>query len=377
MTNNSQIIPWENLDPKEVGQELIDAIHNLLNSDDPKVRIEAIEFMFDMSYHQGGLCLPASFVLPCFIDFLPRSSEQEKTKILSCLAAFATGYGYLEYLQNIGFLEPDETKMLPEDRAYMKLEEGFVGCIHEAVYQGFSFYLHLLEDDSPKVRSYAAYVLSCCLKSADIVIIKLRDRFQNEENETVKATIILCLTFISKTTPVDLKFFEQTIHSNETDIVKLSAAVSLAYVAGEKMTDNALEKLVKLLKIPELFNNICEIHFPMTNSHQWILIDFLTRLSEEHKAKIIPVLLQVYWDFDEVINLPFQWQKIPERTTFENLTYSQQFVLRAIADRQETWNRPRPNQILTEVLGIKGSSPREQRQKLIDFINGEPLKYDR
>jgi len=87
-------------------------------------------------------------------------------------------------------------------------------------------------------------------------------------------------------------------------------------------------------------------------------------------------LLQVSWDFDEVINLPFQWQKIPERTTFENLTESQQFALRAIANDEPTWNKSYFNQILTAVIGIKGSSPQEQRQKLIDFINGEPLKYD-
>ena len=376
MTSDSKTLPWENLDPEEVGQELIDAIHNLLNSDDPEIRMEALGYMFDMSYHQGSLCLPASFVLPCFIDFLPRASEREKTDILSSIAAFATGYGYLEYLQNIGFLERDETKILPEDRAYIELEERFVGCIHEAVYKGFNFYLHLLEDDSPQVRSYAAYVLSCCLKNADIVIIKLRDRFQNEPDETVKATIIFCLAFISKTTPVDSRFFAQIINSDETDIVKLSAAVSLAYIAGEKMSDNALEKLIKLLEIPDLFNNLCELHLPMTDSHQWIVIDFFTRLSEEHKAKIIPVLLQVYWDFDEVINLPFQWQKIPERTTFDNLTESQQFVLRAIANDEPTWNKSYLNQILTPVLGIKGSSPQEQRQKLIDFINGKPLKYD-
>ena len=377
MTNNSKIIDWQSLEPEKFGQNMVDAIRNL-NSDDPEVRMEALTDLFHISWHQGTLWWESAFVTPFLRQFIPHGTEEEKEWILFDLAHFATGSSYHDAHQEIDKVMHPGRVDKPEYRARMAEELKWVCDTHEEVYKGVNLYLDLLEDDSPKVRSAAAYVLSCCLKDAETIIPKLQQRFHCESDEMVKVTIVLCLTFISKKTSVNAAFFEKIINSKNSDFVKLSAAVSLAYVTGEQMSDNALEDLVKLLEIPELFNRLSEYCYGrIADIHHWILVDFLVRLREEHKAKIIPVLLQVSWDFNEIISFPFQCPKIPEKTTFENLTESQQFVLRAIVDRQETWRYPRPNQMLTEILGIKGSSPREQRQKLIDFLSGEPLKYDR
>lgn len=374
MTNNSKIIDWQSLDPKEVGEDMVDAIRNL-NSDNPEVRMESLIDLFDISWHQGTSGDRALIVIPFLREFLPNGTEREKERILVDLAHLATGCAY-EYKEIILFLTGENQLVLEQKR---KEELEWMRDLYEEVCKGVNVYLDLLEDDSAKVRIAAAYALSCCPKDADKIIPQLQQRFDGEPDELVKVTIPLCLTFLSKTAPVDAGFFEQILNSNETDFVKLSAAVSLVYLTGKEMSDSVLNKLVKLLEIPELFNRLEEHYYMMTMAHNWMVLDFFHRLGEKQMAKVIPILTRAVspYSLDMAIEVPFRGEKIPEGTTFENLTESQQFVLRAIANDEDTWKGRSTNTIVTSIIGIKGSSPQEQRQKLIYFINGETLKYDR
>ena len=377
MTNNSKTLPWENLDPEEFGEDMVDAIRNL-NSDDPEVRMESLNDLFDMGWHQGTLCWQAPFIPPFLRQFLPQGTEEEKEWILFILASFATGTSYCDTRKERPNFVYYNIKNTPEFQARLEREKRLVRDTYEAVYKGVNLYLDLLEDDSAKVKIAAAYALSCCPKDADTIIPQLQQRFHCEPDEMVKVTIPLCLTFISKTTPVDAGFFEEIINSEETDFVKLSAAVSLAYVAGEKMSDNVFEKLIQLLEIPKLFNRLEEHYDIIATAHYWMVIDFFERLGEKHKVEIIPILTRIspIYGLDTAIEVFFGEAKIPEGTTFENLTESQQLGLKALANDESTWNGSFSNTIVTGIIGIKGSSAREERQKLIDFINGEPLKYD-
>lgn len=195
----------------------------------------------------------------------------------------------------------------------------------------------------------------------------------------VKATIPLCLAFLSKSTLVDAACCEEILNSNESDIVKLSAGISLAYIAGENISNTAFNLLLSLIKNEELFTRLCE-HYdnPMATAHHSMIIDFFSRLDDSKLARILVVLAEsgqrVYDYWNLLQELAFNWQKIPEGTTIDQLTESQQVILRLIAD-EITTNQERLNTYnLLRFMGIKeaGFGPQE---KLINFLNGEPFKY--
>ena len=208
-------------------------------------------------------------------------------------------------------------------------------------------------------------------------------RFRCEPDELVKTTIPLCLAFLSKSTRVHMEFFEEVLKSNESDLVKLSVAVSLAYIAGEHMSDEALEILVNKIKNPNLFSRLCE-HYenPMLTAHYLLVIDFLTRLDERQMPRVIQALLEAWAvpDYlDLLIELAFQENKIPSGSTINDLTESQQLVLRAIADSTSTGLEMLYRNGTLDFMGIRAVSPAHgssAREKLIEFLNGEKLRYD-
>jgi len=180
-------------------------------------------------------------------------------------------------------------------------------------------------------------------------------------------------------TPVDTAFLEEVLNSNEGDLVKLAAAIALAYVARENMSDNALEMLVHLLNQPKLFLTLSEHYeLPMATAHNnLLLINFLTRLNDQHMAKVVRVLTQA-WGLPHypelLLELVFQWKTLPEGTTINDLTEAQQYAMRAIANSTSTEKEMIYGNRTLNTLRIKG---RFTREKLLDFLNGERLEYDK
>ena len=116
----------------------------------------------------------------------------------------------------------------------------------------------------------------------------------------------------------------------------------------------------------------------MLTAHQLLIIDFFSRLNDQQMARVIPVLTQIEelpYGLDDLLELVFCGKTIPEGTTINELTDVQQFILTAIAD-DETTLTPNVHYMggILEKLGSQGSVVRE---KLIGFLNGERLEYDK
>ncbi|CBN55077.1 MULTISPECIES: hypothetical protein [Kamptonema] len=380
MFKNLENIDWDRLE-SELGEKLVTLLKDL-SADDKKVRSEAQMELWYASWHQGTLTWPAYFIVPFFQERLSRESEPDLLESilidLAHLATAATFFG-TQPVFKYEILELDK-EYPSEYQEQLLIELGWVNGTFEAVYKGINLYLNLLEHNYPKVRIAAAYTLSCCKSEAERICNLMIQHFTCESDEMVKATIPLCLAFLSKSTLVDAAFCEEILNSNESDIVKLSAGVSLAYIAGENISNNAFNRLLSLIKNKELFTHLWE-HYdnPMATAHYWMIINFFSRLDDSKLAQILVVLAepeqQIYDCGDLLQELAFNWQKIPEGTTIDQLTEPQQVILRLIADRITT-NQERLNTYnLLSFMGIKevGLGPQE---KLINFLNGEPLKYD-
>ncbi|HAZ48707.1 MAG TPA: hypothetical protein DDW76_17520 [Cyanobacteria bacterium UBA11369] len=369
-------VDWEQLET-ELGADMVSAIRHL-SSDEKDVRSQALNDLFDLSWHQGSLCWRAAFAVPFLIEHLQLESEEDFLyNILLDLAHIGTGTSFCDVRKDLSLYA--NRRNTPEFQEQMEEELYWVEKTYEAVYKGVDVYLNLLEHDAPKARIGAAYTLSCCKLDAARICDRMRDRFHKESEEMVKATLALCLAILSNNTPLETGFFEEILDSNLSDIVKVSAAIAIAYIAGTNISENALQALVHLIEKPDLFVRLCN-HYEnhMATAHNLIVSDFLWRLNDEQMAHIIPVMAQkveeLPYGYDTIIELAFQNKKLPEGITIHDLTANQQFVLQAIVNDDTLW-KPRDSYIssILNYLGIKGSPLRE---KLIRFLNGDALDYD-
>nr|WP_201280344.1 HEAT repeat domain-containing protein [Hassalia byssoidea] len=233
MEENFNNIEWNRIDAPDIDKNMLGVIQSLA-SYDFEARKEALTDLFDMIWHQGTLSWSASFAVPFLIERLQQEPEAELLEnILLDLVHLGTGSSFCDAHQNLSIYEDKRNTL--EFQQQMQEELEGVRATYQAVYKGVNIYFDLLEHESPQVRIAAAYTLSCCKSEAARICTKLYARFSCEPDELVKATISLCLAFLSKSTPVQIAFFEQVLKSNESDIVKLSAAITLAYIASEHM----------------------------------------------------------------------------------------------------------------------------------------------
>lgn len=370
MVETPNNLEWEQLETA-LGENAVRALRNL-GADDKDVRSKALWELGDMLCYQGTYFWWAALVVPFLLERLQHESDLELLeRILIDLAQLGTGNSFCDAPKDFDWILQDRQNTT-ESQAQVERELSWVRVTHEAVYKGVDVYLNFLEHDSPDIRIAAAYTLACCKLDAAQICTRMCRRFRSESEELVKAAIPLCLAILSNSTPVDTAFFEELLNSNESDRVKLSTAIALAFVAGENMSDHALEMLVQLIGKPNLFTTLCDRYQDRMSEAHGLFHRFLTRLNDRQMARIIPVLARVWEHPDSpefLLELAFRGQKIQEGTTVHDLTDSQRLLLQAIADNDRNWEPS--EQSISDSLSFIGIKGKPTREKLIGFLNRE------
>lgn len=301
-------INWENIDAPDIHEDILDSIKKLA-SNDKDIRETALSELFEMIWHQGSIYAQSAFPVPFLIERLQHETDLKILEsILWNLAHLATGTSYCETHQNLSYYE--DRRNTEEFQERMKEEILDANATHTAVYKGIDIYLDLLKHNSSLIRISAAYTLSCCRVDLDKICASFYTRFHQESDEMVKAIIPLCLAFISKIHPIQVSFFEEILKSDESDIVKLSAGIALAFVAGDKMLDEFLEILAAQIEKAEIFDNLCN-HYEnlMLMAHHILVVEYLIRLNDRQMVKILPPLIKKWaipYRLDELVNLFFR-----------------------------------------------------------------------
>lgn len=375
MNDNFNNINWDDINEPDIHEDMLFAIRNLASNDED-IRSESLWDLFDCIYHQGSLSPKSAFAVPFLITRLQQETHPEIiVNVLYVLASLATGSSYCDVHQDLEINK--EKRNTVEFQERMEEELNDVKATYTAVYKGINVYLDLLEHQSKDVRIAATCLLSCCKQNLTKICSNFYAKFNCESDELVKAAITLCLAYISKITPVQIAFLEEILKSNESDIVKLSAAVSLAYIAGEHMSDSALDILVDKLQYPHLLNKLYEnFANKLVDFYYLSILDFFTRLNHQQLARVIPELLKVeerHYGLDDLFELVFNDRIIPEGSFFQDLTDTEQSIIKAVVEDNTLHNVSYMGGLLDKLGGnglvVKG--------KLIEFINGERLKYDR
>ncbi|MBV6622120.1 MAG: HEAT repeat domain-containing protein [Rivularia sp. (in: Bacteria)] len=374
MNENFNNINWDEINEPDIHEEMLFAIRNLASNNED-IRSESLSNLFDFIWHQGTLSPKSAFAVPFLIARLQQETQAEiLDEILIMLTALGTGSSYCDAHQVLPIYE--DRRNTVEFKERMEEELNDVQATHTAVYKGINVYLDLLEHQSKDVRISAVFALSCCRQNVARICSKLYTRFSCESDELVKATIPLCLVHLSQCIPVQIAFLEEILKSNESDIVKLSAAVSLAYIAGEHMSDHALDVLINKLQKPDLLIKLCEHYDLSVATNGLIIIDFFSRLNHRHIGIVISTLLKIEkisYMMDDLFELVFNEKIIPEGSFFRDLTDTEQLIIKAIVEDNTLDNVSYMGGFLDKL----GGDGLVIKQKLIGFINGERLKYER
>ncbi|BAY83409.1 hypothetical protein NIES267_28980 [Calothrix parasitica NIES-267] len=374
MNENFNNINWDEINEPDIHEEMLFAIRNLASNDE-EIRSECLWNLFDCIWHQGTLSPRAAFAVPFLIARLHQETEPGiLVNILYVLASLATGDSYHDI--NPGLRDNAERNTVEFQE---RMEEGLndVKATYTAVYKGINVYLNLLEHESKDVRIAAACVLSCYKQDLAKICSNFYAKFDRESDELVKAAIPLCLAYLSKSTPVQIAFFKETLNSNESDIVKLSAGISLAYIAGEHMSNSALDTLTDKLQNPNLLNKLYDnFENQLVDFYYLSILDFFSSLNHQQLARVIPVLLQVKtncYGLDDLFELVFNNRIIPEGSFFQDLSDTEQLIIKAVIEDDSLHNVSYMGGFLDKL----GGDGLVIKQKLVGFINGEGLKYDR
>ncbi|MEM6400008.1 MAG: hypothetical protein AAF757_07195 [Cyanobacteria bacterium P01_D01_bin.116] len=375
MNENFNNINWDKINEPDIHEEMLFAIRNLASNDDD-IRSDSLWDLFDCIYHQGSLSPGAGFAVPFLITRLQQETEAGILQnILYVLASLATGSSYCDVHQDLEVNK--EKRNTVEFQERMKEELNDVKATYTAVDKGINVYIDLLEHQSKDIRIAAACVLSCCKQDLAKICSNFYEKFNRESDELVKAAIALFLAYLSKQIPVQIAFFEKILNSNESDIVKLSSGISLAYIAGEHMSDGALDILIDKLQQPNLLNKLYDnFENKLIDFYYLSLLNFFSNLNHQQLTRVIPVLLKVeksHYGFDDLFELVFNDRIIPEGSFFQDLTDTEQLTIKAVVEDDTLHNVSYMGGFLDKL----GGNGLIVKQKLIGFINGESLNYDR
>ncbi|MEC4806293.1 MAG: hypothetical protein SAJ12_03310 [Jaaginema sp. PMC 1079.18] len=339
-------------------------------SDNPTIRREALDEIFSYVYHQGDLHYKVNLVVPFLIRQVDLETDTDVLcDILCCIAAIATFHNLSDFYRL-------NTSTNESHQKY----QAWVNSVRQPIYKSLDCYVGFLEHNTSDIRIVAADILAACKPHSTKVCAKFYDRLTQEAEAKIRASLLLLLAILDQENPLDRDFCEQILQSDRADIVKLAAAIALMYVAGEQPSQEVLDKLIKLGDRPNILLQLSNHFDDCYSDGHGLFANFFARLDDSALEQLMPVLIyrwaciEYYYYCDllfEIIVFPEGMMKPGTRVS--DLTKSQQFLLQAIADDDEAWERGFNISNLDYSLKVIGIQEEPQRDTLIRFLNGEAL----
>ena len=219
------MVDWQAL-ASEVGRDMANNIFDL-SSEDLEVRKQALEDLFEICWHQGTVYERSYIAIPFLIKRLENETDIDLLEeLIRRIYPIGTGTSYHDVHQTL--IINRERKETPEYQAKIAEELEWVDAVTREFNKGIEVYLKLLARESSNIRFEAV----CCISSCFVkyTICQLYEHFANETDNDIKSIIPLCLAFFSDKEIISLTFLEQILDTENSEIVKLSASIALAYI---------------------------------------------------------------------------------------------------------------------------------------------------
>jgi hypothetical protein len=348
--------------------ELVAEFH-LLNSENKKTRQEAQEELFRRSYHQGDIGVVAPFVIPFFLDRLDRETNSRILEsLLIELGCLAKGSLYKE---DVLCLSDRQEEYTESEQIQIAEALELFRLTQSALSDGIARYFYFLNHESIFIRSSSVYLLMYCQFEVNNIIQALKSTFEIETDEDVKSLIIFGLVILSdqNALEIDTVFLNDILSSSTTDSVKLSAAITLAHIEEENITEVAFSRLLDLSKKDGMWEHL-RVHQSALPFH---ILHFVNRLNEEQTFQLVEAMIQGWGlddSVDDLILLVFKcdddddfWQE----RDIESMSKLQLSFLQKVASTENiSYSSTLGNLLMT--FGLRGDEE-QNREKLIELLN--------
>ncbi|MGL4622493.1 hypothetical protein [Chroococcidiopsis sp.] len=342
MLKGLEVINWHELEHAYGMADDVPELLRSLASADARSRQDALSKLYGNIYHQGTVFEATVYAIPFLIELSQAEAVQDRDKILIYLAHIARGHSYLEEHQNLLFYS-DELDNL-EFQVQIQQETTWARRVNYAVCSGTNIYLNLLEDNDSKLRTAAPYILACCQQRASEIIPHLKHSLAQERSLQVKASLILSLGLLEPPQSANIELFLQFLNCESSDLVRLSAAMTLIRLAKDKTPPEAIAIPIETIEHP-IFMRESYAQLPWANSD--IISDACNCLCYLDAAGnvAIPALINVLRTVDgysalsvvrTLLYLAFNGQKLAD-TIEHNITALQISVIEAIASYDNVW----------------------------------------
>lgn len=363
MLEGLEVINWHALEHAYgMADDLPDLLRSLASADAP-FRQDALSKLYSNIYHQGTVFEATVYAIPFLIELIQTEAVKDRDKILIYLAHLARGHSYLEEHQNLLFYSDELDNS--EFQVQIQQETTWARHVNYAVCSGTNIYLNLLEHNDSKFRTAAPYILACCQQRASEIIPHLKHCLAQERSLQVKASLILSLGLLELPQLANIELFIQFLSSEESDLVRLSAAMALVRLAKDKTSLEAIAILVETIKNPESVRE-SYARLPWANSD--VISDACACLCYLGAAGnvVIPALINALRTIDSysalsvvrtLLYLAFNGHKLADTIEQKN-TDVQISVIEAIASYDNVWQF---NSNMAHLLGSFGL-PQERNQ---------------
>jgi hypothetical protein len=344
MLESLDTIPWQTLEHAYGEAGDIPRLLRDLASADEEVRQTAQTTLGFTIYHQGTVYSSTAYVVPFCCELLDATHrEEDKLWFLMFFIDIARASSFLDFHVT---LEPQRYTQVGEAPGILTQEAPWVRAAKETVSAGYSTYLRLLQEEDAKLRAYAALTLGLCQYHAEQVIPAMLDQLILEEEQTVRASVLLSLGQLMPWNERARNLFMQVLSDHTRPIERIAAAIGCAFSAREVTPPEAVQALLEGYEQPswveEAFRSLPYAEY-----------DLYVCLSQAFRAiglslapLVIPTLLFAlkrsdYYSalilVDHVLYFTLESKAITDEMTVSDLSWMQREVLWALVAYEDLW----------------------------------------
>ncbi len=381
-------IRWENLsrfrpDDDPDAANIPQTIRNLA-SRDRSTRQHAISALYEDLWHQGTVCETTACVVQFLIELLAKPTIEDKADIVQFLSviSFENPFGYAHPAAVFFQSYPD--KYVPPSWWY---RDRAIYRVRSEVHKGYSIYQQLLSpQEKPFLRGAAAYLLGILTDCDNQNINWLRLCFNSEEDERVRAVIVLSVGLLSDDRFENTVWLQNIFDTENALFLRINAAIGLARSVPDRASNLVVDLLVDTIVNPDNLASMFGLYPWYFNSsldfgilQYWCSIA-LNRIGRR-SPRLLPTLINIldmlspegsYEIAGCILNIIFDGKAMSPNLTVDLLSQEQRTGLESIANSKQFWSEYSETcsvlhvDYMLEAFGIP-----TRQEKLRAFLAGE------
>lgn len=285
-------------------------------------------------WHQGTVYEATAYAVPFLVELLPHVPDP--WGILYFLSRVAQGNSYLEVHGPMP--GHDEERDGAEFREQLGKEMSWVRAAHEAVYVHHHTYLDLLATGDPDTQITAANLLCRFPEYGDLLAPPIITRIRVEETPAVKAALLIALAYLND---AETALLAEHLATTQPLVVRLGAALGLAYVLEVAVPDEAVMVLVQALRDAQALQEEQKLLSWIVGDIQVAASGVLAMVGFERVECYVPDIIALLetstWADNEalvgvILALVFGQGKLMPRSTADDLNPLQRLALEKILE---------------------------------------------